>query len=99
MESTITRPQFDSEREEAEWWDAHPEYIEQMFRKAQAEGRLTHGTAAKRLGLEGRIPAQILLSKEDHTLASSQAQNRGVELHTYVESLLHRALLNAESPS
>ena len=95
MESTITRPQFGSEREEAEWWDAHPEYIEQ----AEAEGRLTHGTAAKRLGLKGRIPAQILLSKEDHTLASSQAQTRGVELHTYVESLLHRALLDAESPS
>lgn len=63
--------------EEAEWWDAHPEYINQIFRDAKAKGRLTKGSVAKRLGLVGHTPAPIPLSKEDLDLARAQADKQG----------------------
>jgi hypothetical protein len=33
-------PRFKSEKEEAEWWDAHPEIITELFLKARKEGRI-----------------------------------------------------------
>jgi hypothetical protein len=46
----ITRPpRFNSEREEAEWWDSHPEFILKEFERAKAEGRLGHGTVRRRM--------------------------------------------------
>ena len=38
---TRTRiPSFKSEREEAKWWDAHPEVITALFLKAKKEGKI-----------------------------------------------------------
>ena len=43
----ITKPpRFASEREEAEWWDSHPDFILREFERARDEGRLGHGTVA-----------------------------------------------------
>ena len=33
-------PGFKSEKEEAAWWDAHPEVITELFLKAKKEGRI-----------------------------------------------------------
>jgi hypothetical protein len=41
-------PHFNSEKEEAEWWDNNEDYIFQEFQRAAAEGRLGHGTVMKR---------------------------------------------------
>jgi len=45
----IIKPKFATEEEEADWYPAHPEYVEEQFRLAKAEGRLGHGTVAKKL--------------------------------------------------
>ena len=38
---TRTRiPNFKSEKEEAEWWDAHPEVVTALFLKAKREGKI-----------------------------------------------------------
>ena len=90
----IVRPDFANEREEAEWWDANPEYIRQQFELAKAEGRLGHGTVAKRLGLT--TPVTIRLSQEDLAKARVQAEKKGVGYQTYMKILLHEALAHAE---
>ena len=33
-------PAFRSEKEEAEWWDAHPEVVTALFLKAKKEGKI-----------------------------------------------------------
>ena len=33
-------PRFKSEQQEAEWWDAHPELITDLFLKAKTEGTI-----------------------------------------------------------
>ncbi len=33
-------PKFKSEREEAEWWDSHPEVITHLFLKARKSGTI-----------------------------------------------------------
>ena len=41
MAASRTRiPKFRSEKEEAEWWDAHPEVITELFLKAKKEGKI-----------------------------------------------------------
>jgi len=33
-------PRFRTEKEEAAWWDAHPEVITELFVKAKKKGRI-----------------------------------------------------------
>jgi hypothetical protein len=40
MATKTALPRFKSEKEEAEWWDAHPETITELFLKARKEGRI-----------------------------------------------------------
>jgi hypothetical protein len=40
-------PHFNSEKEEAEWWDKNEDYIFQEMKRAKAEGRLGFGTMVK----------------------------------------------------
>lgn len=41
MMATSTRlPKFKSEKEEAEWWDAHPDVVTALFLKASKEGKI-----------------------------------------------------------
>jgi hypothetical protein len=40
MATKTVVPRFKSEREEAEWWDAHPEIITELFLKAKKEGKI-----------------------------------------------------------
>lgn len=49
-------PKFNSEREEAEWWDNNPDFALQLLQQAKAEGRLGHGTVVRRM-------AEIRLTK------------------------------------
>jgi predicted DNA binding CopG/RHH family protein len=90
----ITRPKFASEREEADWWAANPDYVLQRLQLAEAEGRLGHGTAAKRLGLTAATT--IRLSQEDLAKAREQAEKKGLGYQTYIKMLLHEALAHAE---
>ena len=81
-------PSFKSQKEEASWWDAHPEVIAELFLKARKEGRI------KRLPvLRGATkPVTIRMALADIEAAQEIAERRGVPYQTYIKGLLHQAL-------
>ncbi|HEY1743068.1 MAG TPA: hypothetical protein VGG18_07875 [Granulicella sp.] len=88
-------PKFATEREEAEWWDANPNMVIELFERAEAEGKLTRGTTAKRLGLS-TTATTIRLSNDDLAKARAQAETKGLRYQTYLKMLLHEALAQAQ---
>ena len=81
-------PRFKSEQEEAEWWDAHPEVITELFLKAKKEGKI------KRLPMArgATRPVTIRMPVADIETAQDIAERRGVPYQTYIKGLLHQAL-------
>jgi hypothetical protein len=81
-------PGFKSEREEAAWWDAHPEVITELFLNARKEGKI------KRLPVVRGMtkPITIRMPVADMEVAQEIAQRRGVPYQTYIKGLLHQAL-------
>ncbi|AEU38881.1 hypothetical protein AciX8_4611 [Granulicella mallensis MP5ACTX8] len=90
-------PKFATEREEAEWWDANPNLVVKLFERAEAEGKITRGTTAKRLGLS-TTATTIRLSNDDLARARAQAETRGLRYQTYLKMLLHEALAQEQKP-
>jgi predicted DNA binding CopG/RHH family protein len=84
-------PKFATEREEAEWWDANPNLVVKLFERAEAEGKITRGTTARRLGLS-TTATTIRLSNDDLAKARTQAEAKGLRYQTYLKMLLHEAL-------
>ena len=81
-------PKFKSEREEAAWWDAHPEVITELFLKARKEGRI------KRLPSVRGVtkPLTIRIPVADLEAAQELAGKRGLPYQTYIKGLLHQAI-------
>jgi predicted DNA binding CopG/RHH family protein len=97
METTKTQrviPDFASEAEEAKWWFEHQDELLDDFEQAAAEGRLSHGTAARL----GNLPTlvHLRLAPEDISAAREQAAARELKLETYLEQLVHEELRNAK---
>jgi predicted DNA binding CopG/RHH family protein len=95
----IVMPKFASEREEADWWANNPEFILQEFKRAKAEGRLGHGTVARRMA-EIKSAAKsttIRLDEVDLSLARKQAERKGLRYQTYLKMLIHEALRREEA--
>src|ERR1017187_480342 len=61
MPTSIAIPKFESEREEAQWWDAHPEIVTALFLKAKKEGRL------ERLPRIHGATKSVTIRSEEHT--------------------------------
>jgi predicted DNA binding CopG/RHH family protein len=81
-------PGFKSEKDEAAWWDAHPEVITELFLKARKEGRI------KRLPVVrgATKPVTLRMPVADIEVAREIAGRRGVPYQTYIKGLLHKAL-------
>ena len=81
-------PNFRSEREEALWWDAHPEVVTELFIQAKKEGKI------KRLPvIRGATkPVTIRMPIVDIESAQRLAEQRGLPYQTFIKGLLHRAL-------
>jgi hypothetical protein len=88
MAAKTTMPVFRSEREEAEWWDAHPEVITRLFLKAKKEGRIKRLPAVR----GATKPVTIRLPVADLEKAQEIADKRGLPYQTYIKGLLHQAL-------
>jgi hypothetical protein len=87
-------PKFASEREEAEWWDANPDFALQALRRAQAEGGLGIGSAAARHAAKGAVKdAALNLDAADISLANKLAERKGIDREAYLRELVHAALL------
>ena len=69
-EANTRLPKFRDEAEEAKWWFENQDLVLQIFQKAEAEGRLGHGTAVKRLAAKSTT---IRLDPADVSLAKTQA--------------------------
>lgn len=90
-------PHFNSEREEADWWFNNQDYILQEFLRAKAEGRLGHGTLAKRLAeKQAAVRTTIRIDDADLTLARNQAEEKGLRYQTYLKMLIHEQLIKQE---
>jgi predicted DNA binding CopG/RHH family protein len=88
----LDTPAFKDEAEEAEWWFQHSDQLQVHFERALADGTLTHGTTARRMGIP---TTTIRLDPEDISLARVQAEKRGLKYQTYLKMLIHEALIKA----
>jgi hypothetical protein len=88
MTSKTGIPRFKSEKQEAEWWDAHPEVITELYLKAQRAGKI------KRLPVVrgGTKSVTIRIPLDDMDVARELAGKRGLPYQTYLKGLLHQAL-------
>jgi len=88
MATKIRIPKFKSEKEEAEWWDAHPEVVTELFLRAKKAGKLERLPRAR-----GETKSvTIRLPVDDIEAAQELAEKRGLPYQTYVKMLLHQAL-------
>jgi uncharacterized protein (DUF4415 family) len=88
-------PNFRSEKEEAAWWDAHPDVIAELFLKAKTQGKI------KRLPTIRSVtkPVTIRIAVDDLETAQEIAERRGVPYQTYIKGLLHQALQREKKAS
>jgi hypothetical protein len=70
MLEELKQMEFASEAEEAAWWESHEDELLEEFKKAEAEGRLGHGTVAKRAAM---LSTSTRLSPEDTAKDRAQA--------------------------
>jgi hypothetical protein len=88
MPAGVRIPKFKSEKEEAEWWDAHPGVITKLFLQAKKEGRLRRLPPAR--GTTKSVT--IRLAVGDVETAQELADRRGLPYQTFIKMLLHQAL-------
>jgi hypothetical protein len=88
MSAKVRIPKFKSEKQEAEWWDAHPEVITRLFLQAKREGRLRRLPPAR--GTTKSVT--IRLAVHDVEKAQELAEKRGLPYQTFIKTLLHQAL-------
>ena len=88
MPARIAIPKFKSEREEAQWWDAHPEVVTALFLKAKKEGRLERLPRIR--GATKSVTIRMPIA--DLETAQEIADKRGLPYQTFIKGLLHQAL-------
>jgi predicted DNA binding CopG/RHH family protein len=88
MPTRIAVPKFKSEREEAQWWDAHPEVVTELFEKAKKEGRI--GRLPRVRGATKSVTIRLPIA--DLETAQEIADKRGLPYQTLIKGLLHQAL-------
>jgi hypothetical protein len=89
-------PSFQSEREEAAWWQNHRVAVEAdlraTLRKQDPVVAGRHGTGQAK---EGLLPVTIRLANEDIATARLLSDDKGVGYQTYIKLLQHEALQKA----
>jgi predicted DNA binding CopG/RHH family protein len=89
MRQTLKIPEFETEREEAQWWVQNQDQLTQQFERAVVEGKLGRGTVARR----GNTPTTtIRLDPEDIAKARFHAERKGLKYQTYLKMLIRQAL-------
>ena len=93
-------PKFATETEEADWWYANRDLVEQEFLDAAAEGRLGRGTLKKRAQeAEAKQRAESFVTLDDADLkkARAAAERRGMPYPAFLTMLVHQALEREET--
>jgi predicted DNA binding CopG/RHH family protein len=93
-EKKLVIPSFQTEKQEAAWWDKHRNHVEADLRRAMREHKtislsdvLSQAQRKKEL-----LPVTIRLASEDIATAKHLAGDKGVGYQTYIKLLLHDAL-------
>lgn len=91
-------PRFETEAEEAQWWDEHRDMAEGELIKAIRNGTARSGTA-QRLARKSRASKNITIRMplDDIERARRLADRKGLGYQTYMKMLLHEALGREES--
>jgi predicted DNA binding CopG/RHH family protein len=92
-------PVFKSEAEEATWWDANRARLDKDLLAAAKKGqlkRLDQRTLKARLAASKARMVSLRLPEADIQLARKQAAQKGLPYQTYMKSLLHQSLRQAE---
>ena len=87
-------PRFQSEADEAAWWEENRAKLDKDFLQRAANGelqRLDRTKLAARTAPPTRV-VSIRLAEEDIAIARQQAAEKGLPYQTYIKSLLHEAL-------
>ena len=91
-------PRFQTERDEASWWDRNRTELDKDFVKAAQKGKLKR---LDKIALRTRVTAStkvisLRMLEDDLALAREQASAKGLQYQTFLKSLLHEALRRAE---
>jgi predicted DNA binding CopG/RHH family protein len=87
-------PSFQSEAQEAQWWDRHRRDVEAQLRRHLRRGS-THTLAEVMEGLEKKEslrPVTIRMRSDDIVTARGLAARKGIGYQTYIKLLLREAL-------
>ena len=86
-------PEFESETEEARWWDEHRDLVEENLIGAMRDGTAQRGSA-QRLVKEARASKNITIRMPltDLERARQLSARKGLAYQTYIKMLLHEAL-------
>jgi hypothetical protein len=86
----LTTPDFKSEKQEAAWWDANQDLLLAEFEQAAQDGTIVRGTSSRNLQEDLET---VRLETQNARIAREQARKLGLEFHTYVNRIVHDALL------
>ncbi|MBZ5618400.1 MAG: BrnA antitoxin family protein [Acidobacteriia bacterium] len=92
-------PKFQSEQEEARWWDEHRDETAEWMEQAVAAGQtttLSEVLERNRQGAGSTPTVSIGIDPEDIQRARSLAAKKGLRYQTYLKMLLHEALEHEE---
>ena len=84
-------PKFAIEAEEAAWWFENREKHSLEFEQAFLEGRVRKGSIAQRL-TSADAGITLTIPSSDSARAAQLADQKGLEVRDYLETLIHRAL-------
>lgn len=90
MTQTLKTPDFESEKEEAEWYDTHQDELLTQFEQAAKDGTLGRGTLARRAQTAA---TSIRLNTADVELAKTIAEKRGLRYQSYLKMIIHQQLM------
>ncbi len=98
MARRVEIPPFQSESEEAAWWDQHQEQTAEWMEEAIRAGETTNLSSVLRRSQKNSVVSSVVLQidAEDVTRAQAQAAKSGIAFQAYLEPLLHTALEHAE---
>lgn len=88
MPNKVDVPNFQSEAEEATWWDSHPEVVTEIMSLAVRAG------TARRSALK---TVTMRIPESDLAMAQQLADQKGLPYQTYIKVLLHEALTREAS--
>lgn len=94
MPNKLTIPTFESEREEAAWWDEHRAEVESDLRAAIRQNKTLPlaEVLAQAKRKQELVPVTLRLPGEDIATARQLAHEKGIGYQTYIKLLLHEAL-------